>query len=245
MKILHCIVTLLLFLPMMPGEGSPYPEKSTGEYKKHKNRRLDLIATFLPENPVFFEAGGHYGHDTVKMSAHWPKGRLIAFEPNPHAFQMFEKNTIGCQNVEGYNLAVNNYNGTATLYVCYGTEGNNPEYEGASSLLEPSEMMEIHYRGPRIEVPCVILDDWCKANAVDHIDFMWLDLEGLELQVLTSSPHILGTVQVIYTETNFMEFRKGMTQYKELETFLESQGFKMVAHWYLEGLQGDAIFIRE
>lgn len=59
----------------------------------------------------------------------------------------------------------------------------------------------------------------------------WRDLE---LQVLKSSPKILGKVKVIYTETNFLEFSKEMTQYKD---FLERFGFQMLSHWYAEGFK--------
>ena len=129
------------------------------------------------------------------------------------------------------------------MHVCYGTEGNNPVFEGASSLLEPSEWMKVHYQGPKITVPCVVLDDWWRQNQDRPIDFMWLDLEGLELQVLRSSPQLLKTVSVIYTETNFRPFRIGMTQYEELKAFLEHNGFTMISHWYAENFQGNAIFI--
>jgi hypothetical protein len=74
---------------------------------------------------------------------------------------------------------------------------------------------------------------------------MWLDIEGIEQQVLECSPEILSTVKVIYTETNFFEFRKGTTQYDSLSEFLESAGFVLAAHWYNEGLQGNAIFVRK
>ena len=104
--------------------------------------------------------------------------------------------------------------------------------------------MKIHYQGPQAIVDCVILDDWCRKNGIDKIDFMWLDLEGMELQVLKSSPKILKTVSVIYTETNFYPFRIGMTQYAALRTFLEQSGFRLLSHWYHEGLQGNAIFVR-
>jgi hypothetical protein len=96
-----------------------------------------------------------------------------------------------------------------------------------------------------VGVSCVILDDWCKKNNVDHIDFMWLDLEGLELQILQSSPLILNTVKVIYTETNFYEFRKNMTQYGALKEFLNSSGFRLLSHWYAQAHQGNAIFVRK
>ncbi|NGX27546.1 MAG: hypothetical protein K940chlam6_01484, partial [Chlamydiae bacterium] len=123
--------------------------------------------------------------------------------------------------------------------------GQDPIFEGASSLLKPSKSQKIHYMGPQIEVPCVIFDDWCLANNIENIDFMWLDLEGFELQLLKSSPNIFKTVKVIYTETNFFKFRIGTTQYNVLKRFLETQGFKIIAHWYNESLQGDAIFVRK
>lgn len=226
-------------------DGEQYPSRFEGVFEEYGNNRVDLIAKFLPDNPVVFEAGGHYGCDTVKFAKKWPQGTIISFEPNPHAFSKLLETTKNLDNVYAHNFAVNNYNGIAILNVCHGSFGDNLIYEGASSLLEASEWMEIHYQGPKLEVSCVVLDDWCQANGIDHLDFMWLDLEGLELQVLKSSPKILTKVKVIYAETNFLKFRKGMTQFKDLKNFLERAGFQMLSHWYAEGFQGDAIFIKK
>jgi hypothetical protein len=48
----------------------------------------------------------------------------------------------------------------------------------------------------------------------------------------------------MYVETNFYEFRKGMTLYKDLRDFLKKSGFRLLAHGYYAGLQGNAIFVR-
>ncbi len=221
-----------------------YPLRFEGIFQEYGERRLDLIAKFLPENPVIFEAGGHYGTDTTRFAEKWPGSRIISFEPNPNAFNKLLEKTKEMENVHVYNLAVNDYNGSAILNVCYGTTGDNPIFEGASSLLEPSVCMEVHYQGPKVEVPCVVLEDWCRSNGIDQIDFMWLDLEGLELQALSSSPKLLEQAKVIYTETNFFEFRKGMTLFHELKKFLEDSGFRLLSHWYREGLLGAAIFVK-
>lgn len=252
-KIYFLIFTIFFCLTAYAND--PYPPRYEGlpMFKKlikpldaqALEKRLDVIAKFIPSNPIIFEAGGHYGTDTIRFAKKWKDSMIISFEPNPHAFEKFLETTKEFSNVNGFNIAVNNYNGTAVLHVCHGSTGDNPIYEGASSLLEPSKWMEIHYQGPKVSVPCVILDDWCKKNNIRNIDFMWLDLEGLEYYVLKSSPEILKTVKVIYTETNFQMFRKGMTQYEDLKRFLEKSGFKLVAHWYALGLQGDAIFVKK
>jgi FkbM family methyltransferase len=211
-----------------------------------RNSKITLLISSVPlsqKNPVILEAGGHYGLDTEKMAYKWPKATIHTFEPNPNAFSKLI--TLENHNIHPYQKALAQFNGKGCFYICYGTTGDNPIFEGASSLLPASEGMKIHYQGPIEAVDCVILDDWCLDNGVDKIDFMWLDLEGMELQVLKSSPKILKTVKCIYTETNFQEFRLGMTQYAELRKFLEDSGFYMLSHWYQENLQGNALFIRK
>ncbi|MBI2811927.1 MAG: FkbM family methyltransferase [Candidatus Melainabacteria bacterium] len=200
---------------------------------------LDLIARFMPKNPVIFEAGAYGGSDTLLFAQRWPDATIISFEASPTTFNTFSMLTAGVPNIRGYNLAVSTYNGKAKFYL-------SDNDVGSSSLLPSHDnQFKEGYKGPEIIIDCVILDDWCSMNSVDHIDFMWLDLEGMELQVLRSSPKILSSVKVIYTETNFQEFRKGMTQYNELKTFLEKSGFKLLAHRYLENWQGNAIFIND
>lgn len=237
---------IALFLAVQ-GFCNQYPQRYEGVkiYEEALGRPLDVVAQFIPDDPVIFEAGGHYGEDTVRFAMKWPKGNVISFEPNPHAYELLSQATAGFNNVSAHHLAINDYNGQALLYVCYGTTGDNPVFEGASSLLEASDWQAVHYKGPKVIVPCVVLDDWCRENGVDHIDFMWLDLEGLELQILKSSPRMLDSVRVIYTETNFLDFRKGMTQYNDLRAFLEKSRFKLLAHWYAEGFQGNAIFVKK
>lgn len=237
---------ILLFLALQVF-GNQYPQRYEGIkiYEDWLGHPLDVVAKFIPEDPVIFEAGGHYGEDTVRFTQKWPKAKVISFEPNPHSFELLTEATKGIPSISAYPLAVSSSNGQAVLHVCYGTTGDNPVFEGASSLLEASDWQAIHYQGPKVVVPCVVLDDWCALNGVERIDFMWLDLEGLELQTLKSSPKILETVSAIYTETNFLDFRKGMTQYQDLKAFLEKSRFKLISHWYAEGFQGNALFVKK
>lgn len=244
-------ICLLMSIASMPLLFSAYNDrhyeglKPDWEAANHSlSGRLNIINQFLPENPIVFEVGGKDGDDSVKLAQMWPAGRIISFEANPHQFQFYKEKALNFPNMTGYNLAVNTYNGFATFHLCWGTNGTDPVFEGASSLLEASEAMAIHYMGPDITVPCVVFDDWCKENQVNVVDFMWLDLEGFESQFLSSSPDILSTVKVIYTETNFFKFREGTTQFYDLKRLLASHGFTLIAHWYNEGLQGDAVFVR-
>ncbi len=209
------------------------------------NFSSSLANYFIPFNPVVLEIGGFEGKNTMALAQAYPKGKVIVFEPNPRAYQQLLINIGKFDNVLSYNLALNIYNGMAELNICRGIYGDDPYFEKHSSLLEEFSENRMYFKGSTVDVPCVILDDWFQKSPFDHIDFVLLDLEGFELQVLKSSPNVVNSAIVIYTKTNFTEFRKEATQYFELKRFLEDSGFELLAHWYLEGLHGEAIFIKK
>lgn len=225
--------------------GEQYPRKFEGRYEEWSSSKIELMAQFIPKNPIIIQAGGYYGDETKDLAEYWPLGKIISFEPNPNAFEILTTKTSYLENVYTYNFALNSYSGTAPFYICYGSSGNSELYEHVSSLLAPSDQMRVHYYGPVIDVNCVTMDDWCRENLISHVDLLCLDVRGSELQVLVNSPYILRTVKCIYVHTNLFPFRINMTTYPDLKKFLERSGFVLLSHWYREGLEGDAIFIRE
>lgn len=227
-----------------PGHGAAIPYQSEGFFKNSYGLSVGLISSFLPYNPVVLHAGAYVGTESVVFAKIWEKGKILAFEPNPTRFEKLVENTQAFANIKPFNMALNTYRGKAEFFLCYGTGGTNPIFDSASSLLAPTPQIAIHYQGPKIMVECVNLDEWCSDNQIDRIDFMRLDLQGLELQVLTSSPRILKTVKVIHVLTNLYPFRKGTTIFANLKAFLEKNGFFLIEHHYQEGLQGSAVFLQ-
>lgn len=203
---------------------------------------VEWLYILLPYNPIVIEAGAFLGEETERMAKQWPHGRIISLEPNPEAFEALQQK-IRMSNVEFQSLALNTYNGAAVLNICHGPKGRDPVYGYASSLLPLTKEMESCCKGPQAEVPCVILDDWCALNQIDHIDLLRLDVEGMALPVLQSSPHILQNTQMIYVKTIIHPHRIGMTQYAELKKFLEQSNFVLLSHWYQPGISGQAVFL--
>lgn len=205
-------------------------ELTTEEY-------ITIIRPFLPEDPILLEAGSHGGQDSVALAKSWPKGTLLAFEPVQKFVEYTQKSLIDhkINNARVMPYALSPINGRQTFYYS-NTIG------AASSLLPNNGLCD--YQDTVIEVECVNLDDWARKNNINHIDFMWLDIEGSELHVLKSCPTILKTVQVIITEVNFKEFRKDSTQCIDLCNFLTKNGFHLYKIWGSPTWQGTALFIR-
>lgn len=212
---------------------------NAGMEKNDATKMLLFIKPLLSENPSILEAGGHYGEDTVRIKSVYPNSTIHVFEPLSSSFTKLIESTMNFKNVICYQLALSEFSGMTNFYVY------NEKFDGASSINKPKlEISGNTFEQKPIQVPCITIDDWAEKNKIDKIDFMWLDLEGHELSVLQKSLKTLKTVQVIWTEINFVEIRDGSCKYFELKNFLESQGFKEFGKIQENLIQANALFIR-
>lgn len=204
------------------------------------NNMNTYVPAFVPYNPIIVEVGAYEGKGTAGLSSSFPYGKIFAFEPNPSAYAKLQEKIQSLKNVSAVNLAVSTSNGIVKMYM--DMEGNDSQY----SLLPLSKPPErILYKDAEIEVPSITLEEWCKQNSISHIEFLRLDAGGFEFQILRSSPEILKTVLVIVTKTYFHKPRKSISSYYILKRFLETNGFELLAHWYQEGQEGEATFVRK
>lgn len=208
-------------------------ELTTAEY-------ISIVERFLPLNPNILEAGAHSGEDTVIFAEKWPQGQIFAFEPVPRFFQRILSNLEfkKIANVKAYPVGLLSETGERLFYY-------SQNCGGASSYLPDNHLPEIYYNDAPMMLPCITLDDWALQQGVDHIDFMWLDMEGAEYYALHSSLKILCTVKVIITELNFRDFRVGHTLYGTLKPFLEEQGFVLYMIWGNPNWQATGLFVKK
>lgn len=118
----------------------------------------------------------------------------------------------------------------------------------SSSLLPPKEHLKHapHVKFPRtIKVNSSTFDTWANENNISHADFMWLDMQGYELNALKASPKILNTVKVLLTEISFSEVYEGQHQFAEVKEWLENKGFELIAIDTQHKWFGDAIFVKK
>lgn len=77
------------------------------------------------------------------------------------------------------------------------------------------------------------------------IDFINLDIQGVELQALRGLGEKIASIKWIYTEVNREDVYQNCTKIDELDLFLRECGFKRVAtRWCLGVGWGDALYAR-
>ncbi|HYD02782.1 MAG TPA: FkbM family methyltransferase [Alphaproteobacteria bacterium] len=197
---------------------------------------LSTVYPYLSKEPVIVEAGAFDGGDTIKIATKWPYSRIYAFEPVDENFDRLVKTTADYPNIRRYKLALSESNGKAIFYHSFSK--TKPDRPAAGSLLVPREHLEYapHVEFNRTsEVETITLDSWAKREKIDSIDFLWLDMQGMEFRVLKNAPNVLKSVRVIYTEVEFVEAYEGQQQYAEIRSFLENMEFVVLAKSFTKG----------
>lgn len=208
---------------------------------------LNFVKQFLPENPVVIEAGAFKGQDSLAISNFWPNAAVYAFEPVPVLFQELLLKTENNKNISCYLVALGEVTGRVRLHIA--KRPNNDQVTQASCVLSPAGRLSWSpFIYPEIiEVKSITLDDWAQENNISHVDFIWLDIQGLELAVLQHGMTLLPTIKVIYCEVHFVTAYLGQPLYQEVRDWIESQGFVAVAKdfddessWFF----GNVVFVR-
>lgn len=207
---------------------------------------LALIADYLPSDPVVVEGGAHIGYDTVRFAAEWPAGVVHAFEPVPSLFAQLEQATGELDNVRTHELALGAQDGRTTIHLS-GGDVSAGRSDASSSLLAPKEHLRLHPQilfTEELEVETVTLDSWCRKERIGRVDFLWLDLQGYEMQVLAAATETLAGVRAIHTEVSLLEMYDGSTLYPELRAWLAERGFVVAAERLPHPDMGNVLFVR-
>jgi len=203
------------------------------------NKRI--IANYITKNPIIVEAGTCDGRDTLQMSKLWKNAQIHTFEPIPELFSKASENLRNAKNVRIYPLALSNKNGETEIHVSGGLSN------GSSSILAPLKHLEVHPDvsfTQKIKIKCTTLDEWANKESIEKIDLMWLDMQGMEYNVLQACPKILKSTKAIFTEVSLIETYQGVILYPEFRKWLESCGFVVVWEELPYEDMGNVLFVR-
>lgn len=76
-----------------------------------------------------------------------------------------------------------------------------------------------------ILVDCISLDDWAQETGVQGIDYLKLDIEGIELEALEVAPRILDSVLGISVDVIFHADWIGAPVFADIDSYLREKGF--------------------
>jgi len=143
-----------------------------------------FVGNFLRSGMVVIDVGAHHGFYTLLASKKvGPAGRVLAFEPSPRERKKLLRHLRLnlCLNVKIWDCALGRAAGNAELFIIDGTQ------TGCNSLRPPNSVQPTKSVPVRLES----LDECMEREGIEHIDFIKMDVEGAEMEVLNGATRLL------------------------------------------------------
>jgi FkbM family methyltransferase len=200
-----------MVLPIMQGKlrgkkwivGSGEHGYWLGSYEMQKRQAFE---NEIKPGSVVYDIGANVGYYTLLASVlSGEKGKVFAFEPLPRNVDYLRKHVEinHLTNVDIFEAAVSDYEGEAFFDL------------GASTA-----MGHLAERG-EIRVKMVALDDLLEGNKIQPPDFIKIDVEGAEYEVLKGARVLLNKFHpILFLDTHQRE------AHQKTITFLEELGYK-------------------
>ncbi len=192
---------IAIYLDILQGKGSGTGWDMSGE--------VSAAMAFLEgvTNPIILDIGANHGEWTRGVWQALGRGQYFAYEPQEACRPRLMDSSVPALTI--IQSAVSDQSGEMDLY-------SDAAGSGLASLYERSET---YLRRPtQVErVPVTTVDEELKAQGLERVDFMKIDVEGAELRVLQGAQHSLQTKAIhsfafefgsanIYSRVFFREF---------------------------------------
>lgn len=169
----------------------------------------------INKNDVVFDIGTHIGSFSLFAAKHASEGKVFSFEPLPINFEMFKKNISlnKIKNITPINAAVSFKSGSQKLFLYEGT------HTGSSSLY-------VRNSDKFVKIKTVTLANMFKKYNIKRVNFMKIDCEGAEYDILFNLPKdIFNKIDKIS-----MEYHDHINEHRhpELMKFFKDNNWKAI-----------------
>jgi FkbM family methyltransferase len=202
-----------------------YCPLSEDDYAHMTTREDDIIEKFQPKSGgIVVDVGAHYGRYTLIAAKRiGPKGKVISIEADPNNFDMLNNNIklneLSKENVIALNYAVSSIKSIVKLSIPDKKPGQTI-YNSIISNRAPTKKF--------IEVNANTLDNILQENKipVEHVNWIKIDVEGAELEVLKGATNVLSKSKDISLLIEIHDVGNGKTLFEPIMDLLDNYNFK-------------------
>jgi FkbM family methyltransferase len=170
----------------------------------HDQNMLPLVGKYISPGDVIIDIGAYVGDHTIYYSKKvGSRGKVLAFEPNPEAFECLKHNMKAYENTECYNLAIGEKVGKIAI-------DNSCVNKGMAHIKEGND------------IDVITLD----LVSVSKLNLIKIDCEGFEIEVLKGAKKTIEYFKpVLLIEINDATLNRYGKDRKEIFDILNSYGY--------------------
>ena len=162
----------------------------------------------------FIDVGAHFGETNYTIRSIYPNKRIVSFEANPACEHILKQ-----QNIEYIIGLLGKENKTVSFYI----NPNDRTSTGCSIYKEESHFFQ---NAEKLELQMYRLDEIVPVDA--KLNFLKMDVQGAEIDVLMGATKLLHTIQYIFLEVSFVKCNKDAPLFDEVYMYLYKQGYKII-----------------
>jgi FkbM family methyltransferase len=184
------------------------------------NDRLAEIERLKWKPQVIYDLGANIGISSLSLAALCPKACIYGFEPVPANFKICSMNYSNLTNAQAFNCAIGSSSGTMSFKITDDPRGGHLTANAAGDPLDSDK---------RIKMAVWTIADLIDIKGLAPPDFLKVDVEGAELDVLNGLGLYAKSIKQIHIETHSAELRGKCIRWLELNGFGIEEEFRYTA----------------
>jgi FkbM family methyltransferase len=188
---------------------------------------------------IAIDVGAYIGDWTLGFKRIFPCARMLMVEPQPNYLDRLREMAVACPDIELAPVLLGAHQSNSVpFHLC----------ESASSVLTECAKSE---PVTAISVPMTTLDEVTSRSIFACPDFIKLDVQGYELEVLKGGERTMCSAEAVLMEVNLLRVLEGAPLFHETTQFMSERGFQVydICTYFRRPYDGalwqlDVIFVR-
>ncbi|MGD0338042.1 MAG: FkbM family methyltransferase [Bacteroidota bacterium] len=191
----------------------------------------------IPPDGVILDVGANIGTMSLQLAVRVPHGLVYAFEPTDYAFAKLIRNISLNPDIAGrirpFQIFISDHDRAVHTIKAY----SSWKIDGSGISVHPLHGGSIK---PAASIPSVTIDHFCEINNIYRIDFIKIDTDGHEYQVLKGAEKTLKNYHpYIVFEIGFYLMKESGVNFEEYYNYLSA------LNYYLVNSKNDQIVSKE
>jgi FkbM family methyltransferase len=185
---------------------------------------------------VVMDIGARSGIQSFWTSSPYPI-KVIGFEPDEEECRLLNNELLSSEHpkdaptVTYYPVALGRERAKRKLYLYKDRRLSSFFLPNLSLLnhfpLDQLLMPEAFSIDAEVAVDCVPLDEFCPREEINDVDFIKIDTQGSEMEILQGGPETLRKTFAVAIEVEFAPIYEKQPLFADVDSFLRGQGFSM------------------
>ncbi len=194
-----------------------------GSFQKHVSQNKYLS---LPQDAVIFDVGANTGIMSLQFAKLVPLCKIYSFEPTFYAFSKLEKNLELNPELAKRIVAIQSFVSSSTS-----EEPNIKAYASWKVGGTAEGVKHQVHRGTEKStkgIKAVCLDDFCEQNKIKRLDFIKIDTDGHEFEVLKGAKKVISKFgPIVIFEIGIYVMKEKNIDFSDYLNYFDSLGYSL------------------